>query len=162
MKDLDKRIEELERAQKQALDEFKASMVKDEPKVDEWPTVGVWYYYVDAAGVIKTYSFGDSKNDKHRLKTGNIFRTKEEAEFHLVMIDLAWEIKKHSFEPDWNDGEQGKCCALWDHKSNELMFCCAVSAESSYTYFPTLEKAKQAFKDVTKEQFLYMTRKGLI
>jgi hypothetical protein len=143
------------------MDALKA--IIDEPENQVWiPEMECEYFYTDEAGEMDGACWANDSYDNHRLKTGNVFKTAAEAEYHIKMIDLAWEIRKHSFEPDWSDEYQDKYTLYLNHDSKELYVAVRVSYSFTKTHFPSSEAFDKAFKGVAFEDADYMQRKGLI
>ncbi len=137
-----------------------------QPEPSTWDAsklkVGDWYYHIGSDGVAYNTPYKNDEFDKHRLKVNNIFETLEAARYHLDMIDLAWEIERQAFEPDWGDRNQTKYYLYFDHSEKTLEDGRRYVYSSGSLYFETKEKATNAFKGVSNEDFLYMQRKGLI
>lgn len=74
---------------------------------NEFPQFGDDYWYVDSdAEVMDTASY-DGEYDQGRLSIGNIFRTKEEADFAVEKLRVEAELRKFS-EP-WNLEKNSIC-----------------------------------------------------
>lgn len=133
-----------------------------EPVKDVWPQACDVYITIDSGGNWGGKLWRGNFSDLFRKKTGNIFRTKQDAEYHIQMISLAWKIKQHAFEPDWDDDEQSKYSAFYDHFRKKIGRDRYTIVEEGRLFFETIAQREAALKDVSDKDFLYMMRKGLI
>ncbi|UNY50257.1 hypothetical protein [Stenotrophomonas phage vB_SmeS_BUCT704] len=86
LKALKERIDELE---EQAKEEY----VKGE---QAFPQGGDDYCFVDAEGNVVFTTYTEYHDDKRKMEIGNIFRTKEEAEFAAEKLRVEAELRKYS------------------------------------------------------------------
>lgn len=137
------------------------------PEQDEWHYLD-WkpsladedYYTINHLGSIV---FVTNSNNKYKLKTDNVFQTHKQAEYHLRMVDLAHEVKKLSFKPDWSDGDQNKYFLHYIYETGNIDYYFCRTDQHGKTCFETEGIAKQAielFKN--NADFLYCLNKGLI
>lgn len=160
--EFEKKLEELKALYEAEMQEQSDALNEYEYK-DEWPKNGDKYWFIDSYGYIYGQSVLSSGAEPMHVKTGNIFRTREEAEYHLRMIDLAWEIKQLSFEPDYSLSFQCIYRFDWDRGGQEVVVDDAYYYVHSGVHFKTEKIAKQA-RDLIKsnDDFLYMLRRNLI
>lgn len=145
----------------QALKQCDTAPVDEFHYVDWKPEIGDEYYCILITGDIRTRIWGgDDRHDHYRLKTGNVFRTKEEAEYHLRMIDLAHEVKQLSYKPD----SDCRCFFIrFSCISARLSVGIEQATISRSTYFKTEAIAEQAIRLFpSDDDFLYCMRKGLV
>ena len=102
------RIEELEKE----LAELKCK-VKEGPK---FPEYGDGYWYIDDYGYILNEKWDGLDFEEFRLKIGNMFKTKEQAEFAVEKLKVeaelrnlsdSWDLEKtqYTFSFNWEVGE---------------------------------------------------------
>lgn len=141
-----------------------------EPKQDEWhyldwkPNEGEGFYFIYSDGVITNTNYIPEKSSHiFFLKTGNVYKTHEQAKYHLRMIDLAHEVKRLSFKPDWNNEGQRKYFLTYGYSSEKIFTDWYTEWQNAKTYFETEEIAKQAIKLFENDaDFLYCFNRGLI
>ena len=124
------------------------------------PESGETIYAVDETGSV----FNCKKQHDHCLVFDNsLFETQEEGEYHRDMLKLVHEVKKLSFQPDWNNRTQEKHYLTFSHQSSIIVGSYDFSYESSQTNFRAKKIAVQARKLFPDNAaFLYCLRKGLI
>lgn len=73
------------------------------------------YYYINLSNKVECVGWNDDSFDKGIYKLGNVFGSKEDAEFALNDVDtrmnnliIQWKLKFDRFVPDWEDKEQEK------------------------------------------------------
>ena len=88
-------------------------------KKGKWmPEKGEFYYFINDHCCMVTHSRWDGdKTDNYRRDFMRIFKTLEEAERYLGIMKACKEV---SFEPDWDDYEQGKYYFQWLHGHSKL------------------------------------------
>lgn len=140
-----------------------------EPEQDEWhyldwkPEEGETYYTIG----------GDFQPVKRKnrgciwftrdMHFGLVFQTREQAEYHLRMIDLAHEVKKLSFKPDWMNEEEYKYFLNYRHEYKNICIDYCLSWQRENTYFEKEQIAQQALALFENDaDFLYCLDKGLI
>ena len=62
----------------------------------EFPQDGHWYWYITSDAGIGMSSWEEFEYQKEQLSIGNIFRTREEAEFALEKIKVEAKLRKYS------------------------------------------------------------------
>lgn len=138
-----------------------------EPEQDEWHYLD-WkpsladedYYTINHLGSIV---FVTNSNNKYKLKTDNVFQTRKQAEYHLRMIDLAHEVKKLSFKPDWSDEDEYKYFLNYRHEYKNICIDYCLSWQRENTYFEKEQIAQQALALFENDaDFLYCLNRGLI
>ena len=132
---LKQRVAELEQQAKQE---------KEFPQVED----DYWYVLGDAE-VIFTVWYGDDY-DKGRLSIGNVFKTKEQAEFAVEKLKVEAELRKFS-RPfkygDWNFE------ILWNnHENNIELDWSGYVVRQSVIYFESGEIAEKAIESVGEER----------
>ncbi|PHS61048.1 MAG: hypothetical protein COB09_19055 [Thalassobium sp.] len=149
-----------------ALEGIDALEKQETPAPKKWDASklvdGDRYSYNDSFGGSYSKTWRDTKYDTHRLKTGNVFETKEAAEYHTFTIDVAWSIKQRAFEPDWDNSHQDKWYVSHHHILHHTRFNSIHTSERSGLYFETRAIAETAFEGISDKDFLYMMRNRLI
>lgn len=96
-------------------------------------------------------------SDKRRYKYGNLFETKEEAEFAAEKIKVYLELKnfadEHNEPIDWSDPLQDKIYIMWDYEKCSIRYDynCWMKA-LNVIYFSSKELAKQAIETVGEDR----------
>ena len=136
------RIEELEKE----LAELKCK-VKEGTK---FPEYGDIYWCIDAEGIVYVNTFEGIQADRNILEIGNVFKTKEQAEFAVEKMKVEAELRKFG-----RPFEYGKFnyCLLFDIDGNNFRtdvtsYCPSQGA----IYFESEEKAKEAVSTVGEER----------
>ena len=136
------RIEELEKE----LAELK-SKVKEGPK---FPEYGDIYWCIDSEGIVYVNTFEGIQADRNILEIGNMFKTKEQAEFVVEKLKVEAELRKFS-----RPFEYGKFnyYLFFDIDGNSFRtdftsYCPPQGA----IYFESEEKAQQAIQAVGEER----------
>ena len=95
LKALKERIAELE-------GQVKEEYVKGE---QAFPQGGDDYWFVDAEGDVVCTIYTEYHDDKRKMEIGNIFKTKEQAEFAVEKLKVEAELRKYSrpFREDENN-----------------------------------------------------------
>ena len=136
------RIEELEKE----LAELK-SKVKEGPK---FPEYGDIYWCIDAEGIVYVNTFEGIQADRNILEIGNVFKTKEQADFAVEKLKVEAELRKYS--RPFKCGEINHYIFL--NTDNECIDVVGLSY-SQYQgtiYFESEEKAQQAVESVGEER----------
>lgn len=120
------------------------------------------YWIVSVTGDVIKQIYNSDLFDQYKKLTGDMFETKEDAQYHLDMLKLSKSIRDQGFKPDWGNAKQPKWFAYYAHQYNRIDFNYYYRYERHTTHFETKEKAKATFEDVWEADFLYMLRKGMI
>lgn len=144
----EKRIQDI----KKELDEL--DKVKIEPESRRWkPNRGQTYYFIGAVGSVICTTWYNSSDDLHRFAIGNVFKTKEEAEFVVERLKIIAELKEFA-EPD--DAEWDKLprhySIYYDSYFKSVRTCCDSIFKFSVVHFESEEKAKEAIKAVGEDR----------
>lgn len=125
-------------------------------KEEEWPKIDDEYFYIARFGEIISDNFNDCYVDRERKRTGNMFRTKEEAEKERDKILAIQRVKDYIkkefgvFEPDWNDNTQVKYCVMFHYNEN-IFNCMSLFSFKLYSPFGYL-KSEGDCKKLTKDK----------
>ena len=128
--------------------------VKIEPESRRYkPMSGQTYYYIVSDGDIFHATWNNDHPDLLRFAVGNVFETKEEAEFEVERLKVIAELKEFA-EPE--DRE-------WDGQTNHFhisgygdsdtisIFSCEV-VKTPTIYFESVEEAQEAIKAVGEDR----------
>ena len=133
-----------------ALKQRIAELEEQAKEEQEFPKVGDEYWYMGVTGNVFTSTWEGFPSEKDMLKMGNIFRTREQAEFAVKKLKVEAELRK--FSRPFVDGKENNHIK-YRPSFDEL----SVSASFGYQdqgvfYFESREKAQQAIKSVGKER----------
>ena len=136
LKALKKRIAELE------------ELAKEE---QEFPQDGHWYWYITSDAGIGMSSWEEFEYQKEQLSIGNIFRTREQAEFALEKLKAEAELRKYS--RPFKEGENENWFILWGTYKKEVQIDWSRKLVRQGTiYFESRKKANEAVESVGEER----------
>ena len=133
-----------------ALKQRIAELEKQAKEEREFPQFGDDYWYVDSDTEVMDTASYDGEYDQGRLSIGNVFKTKEQAEFQVEKLKVEAELRKFS-RPfkygDWNFE------ILWNnHENNIELDWSGYVVRQSVIYFESGEVAEKAIEAVGKER----------
>ena len=116
----------------------------------EFPQYGKNYWYVDDDAEVTDSEWDGGDWDQVRMSVGNVFKTKEQAEFVVEKLKVEAELRKFS-RPfkygDWNFE------ILWNnHENNTELDWSGYVVRQSVIYFESGEIAEKAIEAVGKER----------
>ena len=127
-----------------------AELEEQAQEEQEFPQDGDEYWYLDTTGDIYNENWECFSFEKATLEIGNVFKTKEQAEFAVEKLKVEAELRKFS-----RPFEYGKFnyCLLFDIDGNNFRtdvtsYCPSQGA----IYFESEEKAQEAVSAVGKER----------
>lgn len=135
-------------------DEINKCIVKA-PKTVYDLKVGDRYYCLDAIGEALQSIWYDEKRDKNRLSIGNVFLTKENAEFAIERLKVIAELKKYAKEfsdEEWQNQSIVKHYIIFDYEDHVINIGYVCFTKVSDIYFESEEKAKEAIEAVGEER----------
>lgn len=108
---IQKRIEALETEFNEKIKALKAEAQRE----DEFPQDGDKYWLIEETLGVSRYAWAGDDFDNKLLSVGNVFRTKQQAEFAIEKLKVEAELRKHSdvwnlektqytFSFNWEDG----------------------------------------------------------
>lgn len=117
----------------------------------------VWdrYYCLDAIGEASQSIWYDEKKDKNRLSIGNVFLTKENAEFAIERLKVIAELKKYAKEfsdEEWQNQSMGKHYITFNYEDHAIKIGYLCYLKGNDIYFETKEKAQEAIKWVGEDR----------
>lgn len=136
LEDIKKRIEKLEHVEVEEDEVWK-------PKHREN------YWYIDSFGEVHVDRWLFFGGDEFRYSVGNVFKTKEEAEFKAERLEVLAELKKFSCK--FRKGELNYYIFL-DCNTNELEIFVSDVYISLNVYFESEDRAREAVKSVGEDR----------
>ena len=138
------KLEELEFKVKEL--EIEIEKLKEKKDDKPWkPKYGAQYWYVNHSnGVISTYWL-DNAVDKMRYDLGNVFSTREEAEFYKEQLKVEAALKRFARPFVAN---KGNFMLRYDHDRNEILIEDFGFIQFSNIYFPSKEITQKAIDTV--------------
>lgn len=134
LKSLKERIAELE------------EQVKQE---QEFPQDGDEYWYMNALGIIFHDKWSGSISEEEMLEIGNVFKTREQADFAAEKLKVEAELRKYS--RPFNYGWDNYNIILTDNESVNTAYWSGVQSQGSI-HFESRDKAQQAIESVGEER----------
>ena len=116
----------------------------------EFPQVGDEYWFITDRGMIFDSEFKNKKSDRDSLEIGNIFQTKEQAEFAVEKLKVEAELRKFSrpFEP-----MRDNFFMVYDKYLESLENNCSLKTDiQGVIYFGSREEIRQAAQSVGIER----------
>jgi len=121
------------------------------------------FWYVDDDGdVEETFWCNPDKYDQQRYKTGNFYRTEEEAKTALARINALADVREYILDNnlqvdnvDWSDEEQEKWSIYYDHDDSEFYEVCRYVCQE-FNELPWLKSTE------AKNQVIQAKRKELL
>ena len=135
LKALKKRIAELE------------ELAKEEK---EFPQEDDVFCFINTFGKPVESTWGESITNRQLIEIGNMFRTKEQAEFAVEKLKVEAELRKFS-----RPFEYGENCTefYYDHEFGRITFLTLTASQTQGAiYFESEEKAQQAIEAVGAER----------
>lgn len=143
--ELQKKADELQKE----LDELK----KQENNGMWIPKRGERYWYIDGCGEVFYTINKFMPKDEKRFFIGNVFKTKEEAEFYVEKLKVLAELKVFSEPKDreW-DGKNKHWDIDYEGALNRVQTVHWLSCRSNGIHFETEKKARQAIDAVGEDR----------
>jgi len=142
------KIDELETKIKELSEEIEK--LKAEKENEPWkPKGGEWYWYIDVDVDPCTARWSGYSHHENRYIIGNVFRTKEEAEFRVEQLKVEAELRWFS-RPFKNDSENYTLRYWQDEDILEII--CFELSQCGNLYFPSGEIAQKAIDTVGEER----------
>lgn len=116
----------------------------------EWvPEIGKLYYKINAYGEVVKSTFTNFSVHRNCLDIGNVFRTKEEAQFELERRKVEAVMRKYSspFEEEKNN-----YFIYYDHYNKVILTSCWRNYDFGVYYFKTKEIAQKVINEVGEER----------
>lgn len=120
---------------------------------NKFPKFGEIYWYIGSSGEVYRDTWDDVQADRDRLATGNIFRTKEEAEFELEKRKVIAELKKYTEPKDrkW-DGINKHFYFRLKTETNGIYVDTDCRFKTATLHFESLEKTAEAIRAIGEDR----------
>ena len=116
----------------------------------EFPQFGDDYWYVDSDTDVLDVAWYGGEYDQGRLSIGNVFKTKEQAEFAAEKLKVEAELRK--FSRPFEKGEYNSYIFFYiDGDYLEVGYKVSAPSQGAI-YFESEEKAKQVIQSVGEER----------
>ena len=142
---IQERIEALETEFAEKIKQLKAEVQRE----DEFPQDGEDYWYMNALGIIFNDKWSGSISEEEMLEIGNVFKTKQQADFAAEKLKVEAELRKYS--RPFNYGWGNYNIILTDNESVNTAYWSGVQSQGSI-HFESKEKAQQAINEVGQER----------
>ena len=153
--DVNEKIEWLERE----IESLKKEVEKQDENSNVWkPELGETYYQLNGAGEVFSDSWENMECEKRMYSIGNVFETKEDAEFTVERLKVIQELKQ--FARPFKPGESNYSIN-WKFSDGILFICVCRVVKGNELHFESEEKAREAIKAVGEERIMkYYLRVG--
>lgn len=142
--EINERIEALNKDVKSLVDELEAVME------NEFPQDGDLFFFVSTFGVVLEESFRVGISGDALLEIGNMFKTKEQAEFAVEKLKVEADLRK--FSRPFERGESNHYIFLdTDNDCTGVEIRCYRQTQGGI-YFESEEKAQKAIESVGEER----------
>ena len=142
---IQERIEALETEFAEKIKALKAEMHKE----NEFPQFGDDYWYVDSDTEVMDTALYDGEYDQGRLSIGNVFKTKDEAEFQVEKLKVEAELRKFSKKPNVSEVNWLIVCS--DSEEVHTLYTTQEIYQGSI-YFESKKVAQQAIESVGEDR----------
>lgn len=136
-------------------DGFMDLLEKPKPKSIWDLEYGDKYFFLIALGIIQGVIWRGDSGDYDRRSIGNMFLTKEDAEFARERLKVIAELKKYAKEfsdEEWSNDFYVKHYIAYEYSRKEIVFLSTVTTSRGNIYFCEKEKAKEAVDAVGEER----------
>ena len=133
-----------------ALKERIAELEEQAKEEQEFPREDDKYWYVDDEGDVFGTFYNNHDIDRYHQEIGNIFQTKEQAEFAVGKLKIEADLRK--FGRPYKANEENYCIELCSPYKSISVYAYAQFQIQGVIYFESLEKAQQAVSTVGEER----------
>lgn len=116
---------------------------------------GDWCFFLTESGTIMKGIWRDDSGDHNRIRLGNVFLTKEDAEFTVERLKVIAELKKYAKEfsdEEWEKMNSPKHYLVYDYEDYVISIGCVYYSKGNGIYFGSKEKAQEAIKAVGEDR----------
>ena len=133
-----------------ALKERIAELEEQAKQEQDFPEHGDDYWFLSGGGTIDDSFYTDSHVDNKRMGMGNMFRTRQEAEFAVEKLKVEAELRK--FSRPFEKGEYNSYIFFYiDGDYLEVGYKVSTPSQGAI-YFESEEKAQQAISTVGEDR----------
>lgn len=154
---INSRIEEFEKEMNKKREEFKQNINEEVAQMTKPKTIwdldiedGEEYYHLYGDGVVAKLSFGNHYDERAR-EVGNVFLTKEEAEFERERRKIEAVIKRHSRPFEYNKCNYYIVC---DKRYNKIEFLENHYVYNGLSYFESKEIARKVVDEIGEDRLI--------
>lgn len=149
-KKLKKILEDLKKEYIEEVEEIITQYENKNKKVQK-PDNGEYYYYINHYGEVYCVLWFDNDIDNESLSIGNIFKTREEAQFMIEKLKVIHELE--TLGRPFKYGRDNYYIAL-DEENNKILFYHNYKHQSKYCncYFDNEEEAQQAIEEIGEDR----------
>lgn len=137
-------------------DGFMDFLEKPKPKTIWDLKDGDKYFYIDSVGGFPNMTWNNDEYDVLIRNQGNVFLTKEEAEFEKKRREVYTTVKRYAHEfskEEWNDTKINKYYACYNYKDHSIIKGFNSHVSNSKLYFQTVADIDKAIAAVGEEDF---------
>ena len=137
-------------------DGFMDFLEKPKPKTIWDLKDGDKYFYIDSVGGFPNMTWNNDEYDVLIRNQGNVFLTKEEAEFEKKRREVYTTVKRYAHEfskEEWNDTKINKYYACYNYKDHSIIKGFNSHVSNSKLYFQTVADIDIAIAAVGMEDF---------
>lgn len=137
-------------------DGFMDFLEKPRPRTVWDLEVGDKYFYIDSVGGFPNMTWNNDEYDVLRRNQGNVFLTKEEAEFEKKRREVYTTVKRYAHEfskEEWNDTKINKYYACYNYKDHSIIKGFNSHVSNSKLYFQSIKDIDRAIAAVGVEDF---------
>lgn len=134
---------------------LKAVVEETIAELTKWPQKDDPYYFIASdGGVVYDVYDSDFSSDKDRLEFGNMFKTKEEAEFKREQLKVMHELEELADDnQSWdNFSEYSHYYLMYNSVNLQVGIGASYMAHITPFYFNTFESAKAAISKIGEER----------
>lgn len=137
-------------------DGFMDFLEKPKPKTVWDLKDGDKYFYIDSVGGFPNMTWNNDEYDVLIRNQGNVFLTKEEAEFEKKRREVYTTVKRYAHEfskEEWNDTKINKYYACYNYKDHSIIKGFNSHVSNSKLYFQSEADIEKAIEAVGMEDF---------
>lgn len=137
-------------------DGFMDFLEKPKPKTIWDLKDGDKYFYIDSVGGFPNMTWNNDEYDVLIRNQGNVFLTKEEAEFEKKRREVYAQVKRYAHEfskEEWNDTKINKYYACYNYKDHCIIIFADNCLCDSKLYFQSIKDIDRAIEAVGEEYF---------
>ena len=113
------------------------------------------YFFLTALGIIQGVIWRGDSGDYDRRSIGNMFLTKEDAEFARERPKVIAELKKYAkqfSDEEWKDNKTQKYYIVYRYSDDYIRSILTYTSKDSVLYFESPEKIQEAIDAVGEER----------
>ena len=137
-------------------DGFMDFLEKPKPKTIWDLKDGDKYFYIDSVGGFPNMTWNNDEYDVLIRNQGNVFLTKEEAEFEKKRREVYTTVKRYAHEfskEEWNDTKINKYYACYNYKDHSIIKGFNSHVSNSKLYFQSIKDIDRAIAAVGEDDF---------